>query len=626
MSRPGLARIKMPNVGRRTRRSWHLVWPLALLASALAGPPELQSTSGRLVLISGASPAHAGGRKEKDGLGTEEREREREKQREDAKRERENWEHEREREREEAKKLSESSKDDGESSLKEPRSGDENSAPGRDEDDKGRSSDEDDRSGASREHSSDDDEHEDGHDDEDGRRPPSTVKETFERLFASGPAKVRTKDHRAGRGRDVAGEDHLLDAVRVPDRGVLTINPQGKTLATAKAKGFTVHEATRLPGLKFSVTRITPPEGMSLAEAERILRSEAPGTRLGLNLKYRIYRAATGTEHNGTASRDSKLSPRSCDADHCFGREIIGWQKKLKSCAKNIRIGVVDTAVDTAHPAFLQRRIAVRSFSSQMSAKSATWHGTGVLALLAGDEKSGTPGLVSDAEFIVADAFYSDEDGQPSSDTLSLLRALDWLKEKQVKIINMSIAGPPDDLLRSTIEEMSVSGTLFIAAAGNEGPGAPPSYPAAYPQVIAVTAVDKHLHAYRYANQGGYIDVAAPGVSIWTAIPGAQGGYHSGTSFAAPFVTAAIAAIYDSLPEKSKTGALERVPVVDIGEPGRDPIFGHGLIIAPDSCSAHQIASTDHKATVGSLGGSNLGAAGSRTEILPWQASAGFAP
>src|SRR5262249_58302580 len=91
---------------------------------------------------------------------------------------------------------------------------------------------------------------------------------------------------------------------------------------------------------------------------------------------------------------------------------------------------------------------------------------------------------------------------------------------------------------------MSEGGVVFAAAAGNGGPFALPSSPAAYPEVIAVTAVDRNLVGYRHATRGPHIDLAAPGVDIWTALPDKREGPQTGTSFAVPYVTAAAAAVY----------------------------------------------------------------------------------
>jgi subtilisin family serine protease len=156
----------------------------------------------------------------------------------------------------------------------------------------------------------------------------------------------------------------------------------------------------------------------------------------------------------------------------------------------------------------------------------------------------------------------------------------------QVSVVNMSMSGPHDELLERAIADMSARGVLFVAAAGNGGPNGRPSYPAAYEQVIAVTAVDKNLRSYIHANHGDYIDVAAPGVGIWTALPGVLEGYQSGTSFAAPYVTAIVAAVHGQVGDKSKEGFLKALAIRDLGQVGRDRVYGRGLVIAPSACSS----------------------------------------
>ncbi len=179
-----------------------------------------------------------------------------------------------------------------------------------------------------------------------------------------------------------------------------------------------------------------------------------------------------------------------------------------------------------------------------------------------------------------------------AADTISLLKALDWMRSFDVKIINMSFSGPRDDLVADAIERMSESGVVFVAAAGNEGPTAEPSYPAAYPEVIAVTAVTKDLRNYRYANRGYHIDVAAPGVDIWTAAPGGRAGYHSGTSFAAPHVTAVLAVEPPETLKQRKAELLDDLAVMDLGPEGRDPIYGRGLLLAPSECTPPETIET----------------------------------
>lgn len=376
------------------------------------------------------------------------------------------------------------------------------------------------------------------------------------------------------------------------------------------------------------VTWLQPPPGMDAAAARGLLKKDLPGDQFALNQIYSLYQPANqpaAVKDMATqAQRTQPAHPASasmCQNDHCFGREVIKWQDYLLPCANDVRIGVIDTSVDHAHPAFSHARLDVGDFIPEDRMPSPSWHGTGVVALLAGDTESGTPGLVPHAKFYVANVFFSDSAGQVATDTSSLLRALEWMDAQDVKIVNMSFSGPKDELVQKSIERMSARGVIFVAAAGNDGPTAAPNYPAAYKPVIAVTAVTKELRNYPYANRGAQIDVAAPGVDIWTAVPNGREGYHSGTSFAAPYVTAVLATIIKDLPRAQKDQLLEQLSIVDLGPPGRDPIYGRGLLTAPQSCNRPDGAIATAPAGPGILPQVQPASAGARVSPPPQAAS-----
>ncbi len=448
---------------------------------------------------------------------------------------------------------------------------------------------------------------------------------------AAGDKSARNRKSEPQRpARPIAGAvqmpaDIVADFKRVE---VLALSSNSQAVAKAKAMGFAASPATRFQRLDLAVTKLTAPDGMSASQAEALLSSFGIGD-FTFNRRYRIYRAATGGKTvaalEAERPRPAIAMPTPCGTDRCYGAELVGWRPEFSRCAAHVRIGVIDTAVDLTHGAFKQRRVEVRSFGRAVAGKSPEWHGTGVLALLAGDPISETPGLVHDARFLVANAFYTDDDGLPSTDTLSLLAALDWLDRQKADIVNMSLAGPPDDLLRDALARLSGKGMIFIAAAGNEGPTAPPTYPAAYPSVIAVTAVGRDLRNYRHANRGEHIDLAAPGVQIWTALPGAKSAYHSGTSFAAPFATAAIATVMPPPGQRSKSAVLQRLEFKDLGEAGRDPIYGMGLLVAPSNCSGQAIAAASGVSAPGAAAGSRRTTPATvvqppaAVEKLPWR-------
>lgn len=124
----------------------------------------------------------------------------------------------------------------------------------------------------------------------------------------------------------------------------------------------------------------------------------------------------------------------------------------------------------------------------------------------------------------------------------------------------------------------------IVAAAGNDGRDAPPRWPAASPEAIAVTAVDADLAPYRRAPRGSWLDFAAPGVDVYVLLP--EGGrYLSGTSIATAFVTAAAAAGgLNSADGLSDVRARLARTSIDLGAAGPDDTFGNGLPTAPPGC------------------------------------------
>ena len=437
----------------------------------------------------------------------------------------------------------------------------------------------------------------------DAAKVPGTVAEWLDDIFKpsktiapAAPSQAAPKSKAAtGAGRPVPRDAVASDLFGRPE--LLTARLSAPDLARAVSLGFATNGNVRASGLNLSLTRLLAPSGVSAENALQMLRDSLPDQDIGINQKYRIYHPSNGAipaDHEST-TRDAVPMATPCGTDRCFGPSIINWQPALKECAKSVRIGVIDTGSDLSHPAFKNKTIETRRLSPQLRAKSPDWHGTGVLALLAGEERSGTPGLIPGARFYLADIFYADADGSPASDTASIIEALAWLKSMKADVINMSFSGPPDDNMKRAIDELTSDGILLVAAAGNDGPAAPPSYPAAYDPVIAVTAVNKDLLSYRHASRGDHIDVAAPGVDIWTAQPGGLGTYHSGTSFAVPYVTAVLAVIHNQLKPRTKASFLDSIATLDLGDPGRDPIYGNGLVLAPLSCVPLPASNPHHK-------------------------------
>jgi subtilisin family serine protease len=172
-------------------------------------------------------------------------------------------------------------------------------------------------------------------------------------------------------------------------------------------------------------------------------------------------------------------------------------------------------------------------------------------------------------------------DGQPYSSAEAIARAVNWMVERKVPVINISIAGPRNALVDKVISSAIALGHVVVAAAGNGGPNAPAAYPAASPGAVAVTAVDEKGRVYLNANRGAYIDISAFGVGIGAEAPDGSLRPHSGTSFATPFVSASLARCLDAVHPGQSQNCIRKMEgsARDLGAPGRDPVYGHGLLI-----------------------------------------------
>jgi minor extracellular protease Epr len=270
------------------------------------------------------------------------------------------------------------------------------------------------------------------------------------------------------------------------------------------------------------------------------------------------------------------------DDTKTYGAGLIGWKTDSK-CGRNIRIGIIDTAIDINHPQLAGRHIFIHNVVTTGIHSAQANHGTEIASLLVGRDI----GLMPAARLYAASVFRNQSD---HVDTTAewIVRGLDWLAINKTSVINLSLGGSRNLIIELALQRLLDRGVTIVAAAGNSGPNAPPVYPAAQPGVIAVTAIDRNLKPYQLANRGDYIAFAAPGVDVWAATPGKLGQFVSGTSYAAPFVTAAIAA-YNGWPRATLLKHLQAT-ARDLGKKGKDPVFGWGLLQQTGCESNHRHA------------------------------------
>jgi subtilisin family serine protease len=238
-----------------------------------------------------------------------------------------------------------------------------------------------------------------------------------------------------------------------------------------------------------------------------------------------------------------------------------------------VRVGLIDDGVDVGHPAL--RTVVIHPHGCGGSATPAA-HGTAVASLIAG-RADRFQGAAPGAELFAADVFC----GRPTGGAVDeIAEAFAWLLREQVPVINVSLVGPANRTLESVVAGAVARGYLIVAAVGNDGPAAPPLYPAAWPGVVGVTGVDARHHVLAEAERGPQVRFAAPGADMTAAR--APRGYAlvRGTSFAAPIVAGLLAQMLRS-PDKAAAeqalGDLER-RALHLGSPGVDPAYGYGLV------------------------------------------------
>jgi len=206
---------------------------------------------------------------------------------------------------------------------------------------------------------------------------------------------------------------------------------------------------------------------------------------------------------------------------------------------KGIVIGLVDSRVDISHPALAG---SVKEIFSSVDNPStaADGHGTAMAGTIAAHGDMLT-GMAPAAELVAAEVFSRDAAGKMEGVTYHILRGIDWVYGNGAAVINMSFAGPRDPLIGDIVKAATDAGRILVAAAGNAGAKAPPLFPAADGNVIAVSAVDHDRKVFSGANRGKYIDIAAPGVEVLVIQPGNGTGLSTGTSVATAHVTGLLA-------------------------------------------------------------------------------------
>ena len=315
-------------------------------------------------------------------------------------------------------------------------------------------------------------------------------------------------------------------------KGELVVTDPGPaSLALAQRAGFQIARDEQAGDLGIRMVTLSPPRHMDVRQGLKALRKAAPRLQADYN---HIYEPAGGALLTAAAATIAASPVRA-----------------------GTRIAMIDGGV-ASHPSLARAGIEQRGFNGPARP---TGHGTAVGSLLVGDQGP-FHGAARGAQLFVGDVYG----GNPAAGSATaIVRALAWAASKKPSVINISLVGPANRTLAKAVNALRARGIALVAAVGNDGPAAPAQYPASYPGVIAVTGVDGSNRALREAGRATHLDFAAPGADLAAALPGKGYTEVRGTSFAAPFVAARLAA----------TGSAARLAAE--ARPGKGRV-GRGII------------------------------------------------
>jgi subtilisin family serine protease len=273
-----------------------------------------------------------------------------------------------------------------------------------------------------------------------------------------------------------------------------------------------------------------------------------------------------------------------------WGLAAVNYFHARRPSARNVRVAVLDSGIDTTHPD-LPRPVVHRH--SGFRTDDPAGHGTHVAGIIAAKANNGI-GIAGIADCALGIwKIFPDDPDDPYVDSESFLRALGEVVDERMQIVNLSIGGTArSDIEADLFAEAIAAGVTFVAAMGNDFlKGNPVSYPAAYDDVISVGATTRENRRSAFSSSGAHIDLVAPGSEIFSTVPMGRSVQRNdteyaswdGTSMATPHVAAAAALLVAEHPRSTPADVARRLRESASGVPEMDgqawtPEHGYGLL------------------------------------------------
>ena len=249
------------------------------------------------------------------------------------------------------------------------------------------------------------------------------------------------------------------------------------------------------------------------------------------------------------------ISDGLADDDKHWALNKIGiydlWQNTMGS--QEVLVAVLDTGIDSNHEDLDGQIVAEVSFVDGASYGDVHGHGTHIAGIIAAKNNDmGIIGVAPDSRLL--NAKVADDMGRCYASALA--EGIVWAVDNGASVINISVEIRGDSSeLEKAVDYAWSEGSLVVAAAGNDGNDSP-VYPAGYDNCVAVAATNQNDGLAVLSNHGDWVDVAAPGFSIYSTLPDDDYGIKTGTSFACAYVSGMAALLFDIVVDTNGDGSL----------------------------------------------------------------------